>query len=102
MEHEDADLLLEGVAEMARLLTGPLNGEGHFTKEIIGAGGRKREHVGGPILAEEVAVQAAQFAIVSEQAGETAARGQFFGKLFGEPPEAGAGQAAGSPAEKQK
>lgn len=76
MEHENHDLLFDGVAELGGLLAGALEGDGEF----VGTGEGK--DVGGGILTAELEVEAAEFGIAGEQAGEIQAKA--IGESLGE------------------
>ena len=84
VQHQDADFLLDGVAEFARLRAGAASGDGDVAEERAaraGRLGREREDVGGVVLAAEVAVQAAQFGVAGDQHVEGAALGDFLSQV---------------------
>jgi len=88
MQHQDADFVFEGVAERGGLCAGAGCGDGYFTKLPDGRRKRlphrKREDVGGVVFAEEAAVEAAEFAIAGDEAGEAGAPGDFATQSPGE------------------
>ncbi len=71
VQHQDADLVLPGMAELLGLFTGPLGGDGHLANLPAGARLGERQDVGWVIFAQELAVQPLQFAIVGDQAAKT-------------------------------
>ncbi len=81
------DFLFGGVAEFAGLGAGARErrwrGRPRRRLSAVGAAG-KREHVGGVVLAAEVAIQAAQFGIAGDQAVERAALGDLALQAAGE------------------
>lgn len=69
VQHQNANFVGESVALFARLRGGAVEGNSDFAACRVG----KRENVSRVIFAEELAIQAAQLAVIGEQAGDFAA-----------------------------
>ena len=72
VQHEDANLVQWRVTELARLPGGAAGGDGQITEHARTFEG-ERQHIGGVVMAQEAEVQAAQLAVVGDQAVELAA-----------------------------
>jgi hypothetical protein len=84
VQHQDAKFVGRGVSELFGLIFSAVYRDGDFADETLRGTGRKGQNVGGIVVAEEVAVQALQFSIASEQASEVVAARDFGAQPFGE------------------
>src|SRR4051794_25625793 len=73
VQHEDAQLVLGGMAEVASLRASAHHRNGEIAEMAVLAG--ERQHVRRVVLAAEIAIEAAQLGVAGDQAIEAAAAG---------------------------
>ena len=83
VEHQDTNLVDDGVLVFGGLLLGAVDGDGDLAEEAVASAAGKRKHVGRIVVAEELQVQALQFGVAGKQAIEAAAVGDLGLKAFG-------------------
>ena len=84
VQHEDLDLLAEGVAELLALIVCAFDGDGALADAEGSIYSGKGEHVCREIVLQKGFVQAVQFAIIREQALKGFALRHRGGKFAGE------------------
>jgi len=104
VQHQDADFVFERVAEGGGLRAGAGGGDRDFAERALEArpGGLshgERKDVGGIVLAQEVAVQAAECGIAGDKTGETGTLSDFAAQSSGEAFQVAAVQFRRRPAE---
>ncbi len=98
VQHQDADLVELRMPELAGLPGGAAGGDGQLAQPSCSLLGGKRQYVGRVIVAEEFAIQAAQLAIVGDQAVKLAAGRNRITQAAGEGLERWTAQSGGSAA----
>jgi hypothetical protein len=66
VQHQNPEFIFNGVAELGGLLRGAVERDGEFSRLTVR--GRKREHIGGMILAPKLAIEFAKLPVVRDQA----------------------------------
>ena len=84
VEHQDGDLLFHRVPKLARLPGGALGRNGDLAQVSARLAAGEGKDVGCVVLTQKLEVQPPQFAVAGDQAGEAAARGDFFAQALGE------------------
>jgi hypothetical protein len=102
VQHQNAELVVGGVAMLGALRGSALPGDGNLTEVAGRLSGRKRKDIGGIVLAAEPGVQLLEFLIARNQALEGRSASDFVLQSSGEVPERLAAQAGGNATEQQR
>ena len=70
VEHQDAQLVGERMAALGGLSPGAVDGDGDVACESVPVRCRERQHVGRIVLPAKLPVEAADFGVIRDQAGD--------------------------------